>query len=125
MKKIDKQGLLMVIGLVLLVSGCASNNHQSLYQWGGYQTQVYDYFKGGDKEKQVISLEKDLEKMRASNNPVPPGVHAHLGLLYADLGNDSKAAEHLDAEKVQYQESTTYIDMLLKKFDSNKVVAAQ
>lgn len=99
----------------LLLSACA---HQpaSLYQWGSYQEQVYGHFKGEGPEKQIQALEKDLQLMQASNRAVPPGVHAHLGMLYAEAGNDGKAQENLLAEKTQYPESSAYIDLLLKKY---------
>ncbi|MCC4596209.1 DUF4810 domain-containing protein [Xanthomonas campestris pv. phormiicola] len=97
-----------------ILVGCA---HQpaSLYQWGSYQEQVYSHFKGGSPEQQIQALEKDLQLSQAANRTAPPGLHAHLGMLYAETGNDGKAQEQLLAEKAQYPESATYIDLLLKK----------
>jgi len=116
MMKNDASALrwLMALALLLLV-GCA---HQpvSLYQWGSYQDQVYLYFKGESREAQIQALEKDLQVMQAAHRPVPPGLRAHLGMLYAETGSDAKAQENLLAEKASYPESTTYIDLLLKKY---------
>jgi hypothetical protein len=98
-----------------VLTACA---HQpaSLYQWGSYQDQVYRHFKGESPEQQIQALEKDVQVTQASNKAVPPGLRAHLGMLYAETGNDSKAQENLVAEKVQYPESATYIDLLLKGY---------
>ncbi|WP_045739058.1 DUF4810 domain-containing protein [Xanthomonas sp. MUS 060] len=101
-----------VCALLTLV-GCAHQS-ASLYQWGSYQDQVYSHFKGGSPEQQIQALEKDLQVMKAANRRPPPGLQAHLGMLYAETGNDAKAQQYLLAEKAQYPESTTYIDLLMK-----------
>lgn len=98
---------------MLALVGCAHQS-ASLYQWGSYQDQVYSHFKGGSPEQQIQALEKDLQVMQAANRRPPPGLQAHLGMLYAETGNDAKAQQELLAEKTQYPESGTYIDLLLK-----------
>lgn len=98
---------------MLALVGCAHQS-ASLYQWGSYQDQVYSHFKGDSPEQQIQALEKDLQVMQAANRRPPPGLQAHLGMLYAETGNDAKAQQQLLAEKTQYPESTTYIDLLLK-----------
>jgi hypothetical protein len=47
---------------------------------------------------------------------VPPGFHAHLGMLYSMTGksNDQIAAQFED-EKRLFPESTVYMDFLLAK----------
>jgi hypothetical protein len=102
-----------------LLTGCAAHTN-TLYEWGSYQAEVYDYFKGESKEKQIAELEKDLEKMQAKDRAVPPGVRAHLGMLYAEAGNDGKAVEMLQTEKARYPESATYVDFLLKKYQKQQ-----
>ncbi|MFC4728200.1 DUF4810 domain-containing protein [Coralloluteibacterium thermophilus] len=106
---------LVACGLALLATACA-HTPPSLYHWGSYQSQVYGYLKGESPEKQIQELERDLQTMLAADRPAPPGLHAHLGMLYAESGNDAKALESLLAEKAQYPESATYIDFLLKKY---------
>lgn len=99
--------------IVTLVSGCATPP-KPLYDWESYQPQVYEYFKGESKEAQIIVLERDLEKIKASNNAAPPGYHAHLGLLYASVGKSDKMVEEFQTEKQLFPESAGYIDFLLK-----------
>jgi hypothetical protein len=99
-----------------LLAGCAANTPPPLYQWDGYQPQVYEYFKGQtDPQKQIDALEKALQQIRAKGNRPPPGFHAHLGMLYASVGNDQKAFDEFQAEKQSFPESSTYMDFLLKK----------
>jgi hypothetical protein len=90
-----------------------------LYQWESYQTQVYQYYKGESREQQILALEADLEKIKAKGHSAPPGLHAHLGMLYAEAGNDAKAVENLSAEKSQFPESSAYVDLLMKKYSKN------
>ncbi|MBM7129352.1 DUF4810 domain-containing protein [Dyella mobilis] len=107
----------LTLALVAMLAGCnAGTKPQPLYQWGSYQDQVYGYFKGSGQEKQIAALEQDLEKMRGKGQVAPPGFHAQLGLLYAETGDDGKAAENFLAEKSQYPESAHYMDLLLNKY---------
>jgi hypothetical protein len=96
-----------------LLAGCSSP--QTLYQWEGYEPQVYEYFKGEEpKEAQVEALERDLQKIRSTGKAVPPGYHAHLGLLYLSMGKDDQMVQQFNTEKTLFPESGTYMDFLLK-----------
>jgi hypothetical protein len=108
---------LLSVGL-LLISGCAAQ--PNLYQWEGYQPQVYQYFQGTSKEAQIEKLESDLQKIQASNKDVPPGYHAQLGLLYGQTGNSDRMVREFETEKKLFPESAPYINFLLSK---NKTAA--
>jgi hypothetical protein len=99
-----------------LLTGCATQT-TSLYQWDGYQPQVYEYFKGQTSPlQQIDALEKAREQILAKNASAPPGFHAHLGMLYASVGKDQQAKQELLAEKQSFPESAIYMDFLLSKF---------
>ncbi|MCC4634771.1 DUF4810 domain-containing protein [Xanthomonas dyei] len=115
MKKMSYARRCLSVCALLALTACAHQS-ASLYQWGSYQDQVYSHFKGGSPEQQIQALEKDMQVMQSSNKSTPPGLRVHLGMLYAETGNDSKAQENLIAEKAQYPESATYVDLLMKKF---------
>ena len=102
----------MAVGSALL-AGCAAGP-KSLYQWEGYQPQVYEYFKGESKEAQVAELDRGLEKIKSANGAVPPGYHAQLGLLYSNLGKDDQMVQEFQTEKALFPESGAYIDFLMK-----------
>ncbi len=101
----------------ILLTGCAANHATPpLYQWDGYQPQVYEYFKAQTApQEQIDALEKSLQQIRAKGNRPPPGFHAHLGMLYASVGKDQQAVQEFEAEKQSFPESSTYMDFLLKK----------
>ncbi|AZC31969.1 putative lipoprotein [Pseudomonas chlororaphis subsp. piscium] len=101
-----------LLGSVLL-AGCSGP--KTLYQWETYQTQTYEYFKGEEaQEAQIEALERDLQKIKSTGKAVPPGYHAHLGMLYAGLGKDDQMVQQFNTEKALFPESTPYMDFLLK-----------
>jgi len=95
-----------------ILSGCAAP--KTLYQWGSYQPQVYNYFKGQPPEAQIEALERDLQKMKSVGSTVPPGYHAQLGLLYLNTGKDDQMVQEFRTEKALFPESAPYMDFLLK-----------
>ena len=103
----------VVLAAVLLV-GCGPEPRH-LYTWGDYQPTVYQYYQNeqGGLEEQIAALEQILEQARADNRPVPPGLHAHLGLLNARGGDGDAARGHFLEEKALYPEAGPYMDFLL------------
>jgi hypothetical protein len=101
---------------VLLLCGCAGHQQQSLYGWGNYQEQLYDHFRnnGSGNTQQIAALEENLQKMRARGAAVPPGYHAHLGMLYAAIGREDQSIQELQTEKSLFPESTPYMDFLMR-----------
>lgn len=98
-----------------LLTGCATKT-PSLYQWDGYQPQVYEYFKARKgAEDQIAALETAREKITAKNGALPPGFRAHLGTLYASVGKGAEARQQLTEEKAQFPESSAFMDFLLSK----------
>lgn len=105
--------LALTLAASTLLTGCAGP--KTLYQWEGYEPQVYEYFKGEEpKEAQAEALERDLQKIRSTGKAVPPGYHAHLGLLYLSMGKDDQMVQQFNTEKTLFPESGTYMDFLLK-----------
>ena len=111
MKAITLGGLLMAAALL---AGCAPKAPKTLYYWGDYQQQLYSYYqKDSDPQKQIDALNLDVEKARAANQPVAPGLHAQLGLLYAKTGDTNKAFGQFATEKQLFPEAGPYMDFLM------------
>jgi hypothetical protein len=106
----------MLPWMICAVAGCAQPP-RPLYGWGGYPTQVYEYFKSTSTapEQQIAALEADIVRMRAANLTPGPGVHAHLGLLYAHLGRDDAAQREFNTEKGLYPEAAPFLDGLMAR----------
>ena len=100
---------------VVALTGCAAPNR--LYNWDQYQSTVYQYYQQ-DKtspEEQIASLQEAIEKSRAKDKPVPPGLHAHLGLLYAKTAHGPEAVREFEQEKALFPEAAPFMDFLLAK----------
>ena len=107
---------LLFSGVLLLLSGCQSS--KTIYYWDGYQENLYNYNqpdKSSYSEK-IVALEKSIEKAKSANKPIPPGLHAHLGLLYTTQGNNNKAIEQFELEKTLFPESKNFIEFVERKY---------
>lgn len=100
--------------LIAFMSGCASAP-QTLYNWGSYQNQLYARFKADTSpDAQIQEMEKTLQT-RKSDQPMAPGFHAHLGMLYGDVGRRAEMCEQFKTEKQLFPESAQFMDFLLAK----------
>lgn len=112
-----KKTVLALIALSLFLVGCGGGN-PSLYRWGEFPQQTYNYMSGKEKTsplEQITRLEKDVEISKAENRAVPPGLYAHLGLLNLDIQNSQRAAMYFELEKQVYPESTVLMNRLLQR----------
>ena len=116
MKKtmMKKGSLALALALSAVLTGCATAP-KTLYQWDGYQPQVYQYLKGESPVQQIAEMEKSLALISAKGNSVPPGFHAHLGMLYSIAGKSDQVATQFEDEKKLFPESAAYMDFLLGK----------
>lgn len=106
----------MVLLAATFLGGCVSRP-QPLYYWGDYQSQVYGHFQGEKgAEEQIQALEKVREQARSAGKQLPPGLQAHLAMLYGQTGRSELFLAQLESEKRQFPESATFMDFLLKKF---------
>lgn len=106
-----------LLALASTMAACA-NKPPQLYSWQGYQANLDAYFRASSlsPDAQAQLMEQDLQKIRASGLAVPPGYHAHLGLLYGEQGDVDKFAQQVALEKSKFPESETFMDFLMRKF---------
>ncbi|MCX2561811.1 DUF4810 domain-containing protein [Acetobacter farinalis] len=104
------------LGLLGCLAACSgADKTPPLYSWQDYPTQQYLYLKGQtDPQAQITVLEKDVQKAQSKGLALPPGFHAHLGMLYATTGRTDLAQQEFSQEKTLFPESATYMDFLLK-----------
>jgi len=126
MRRTSEQSVraLAACALAGLLVACAQAP-KPLYAWDAYQPTVYAYLKGEDADYtvQAQTLERDVELARASHAALPPGFHAHLGLLYLKLGMGAKAVEQWQAEKLAFPEGAPFMDFLLRNTAVNTASA--
>jgi hypothetical protein len=104
-----------VVVCLLSIGVAACKTTEPLYYYGEYPSTVYNFFKADDTSisEQIDVLEETLEKASNNGKAVPPGLHAHLGMLYFEVGDEATAIGHLSTEKALFPESTQFIDFLL------------
>ncbi len=119
--QVHAPALLLAGFAVAALSGCATAP-KPMYSWGAYQPQVYSYLNGGADgvEAQIGKLEESAEQAKAHDAPLPPGYHAHLGMLYAKVGRSEQVRQQFETEKALYPESSTFIDFLSRTFAKNQ-----
>lgn len=103
-----------------VLAGCATA--PAHYTWGSYEELIYATYAAPGKispEEQVQILEKDYQQARATNMPVPPGWHAHLGYLYYQLGKLDQARQEFSTEKANFPESAIFVDRMLANLQKN------
>lgn len=107
-----------VLGAALLV-GCAQAP-KPMYLWESFPRQQYDTLlrAGTDRDEQIRDLQAHVEKARADGSVLPPGLRAHLGMLYLAAGNVGEARHLWQAEKAAFPESVPYMNQLLKRLDA-------
>lgn len=113
---------LAALCLLLALTGCANRN-RPLYSWNGYQSNVYAYLKNDGKtsaEDQILEMEQGIQEAAADGLKVPPGYHAHLGLLYLNAGKTDQALAAWQQEKNLFPESTKYIDFLISNMKKGR-----
>lgn len=112
MKLTQKIPLLLAAAVL---AGCATTP-KPIYHWDNYQSTVYEYYKSDESpEQQIAALKENIEKSRATGLPVPPGLHAHLGMLYANTGKPESAMAEFNTEKTTFPESAPFMDFLMSK----------
>lgn len=112
--EMKKYGALLALASATLLGGCVSQP-KPLYHWAGYQEQVYEHFKHeSGPQQQIAALEASLQEARAHDATPPPGFHAHLGMLYAEIGKADQVRQQFETEKTLFPESAVYMDFLLR-----------
>ena len=106
-----------IIALVFVfaaLTGCNSTK-EPIYYYGSYNAAVYAYLKADELsvEEQVNMLEQVITDAANKGKAIPPGLHAHLGMLYFESGNTTLGTSHFETEKTLFPESAHYIDFLL------------
>ena len=100
------------------LAGCNTTPPVTLYHWGSYQTLVNDmYVEPGsaDAATQIAQLTIDIEQANNLGKAVPPGLYAHLGMLYAMIGNEEQSRLSYQQEKALYPESAHLINSMMAR----------
>jgi hypothetical protein len=112
-------GQLRLFFLVLLSAICfvaCTSAPGPLYSWGNYENKVYAYLQGESPVAQISALQDDLLKIERAGKKAPPGYYAHLGMLYAEVGERGQAISCFMEEKARFPEAAVFMDYLLARY---------
>jgi hypothetical protein len=108
-------------GFVIAAAICsltACRQQSTYYSWGSYEQSVRQltHAEGAvDVNAQIQSLTEQLERTRQEGGRIPPGLHAHLGLLYSMRGDLDTARAAFESERELFPESATFIDGVIER----------
>lgn len=115
--------ILFVIFAFSLLGGCAGTAKDTYY-WGSYEQLIYDMYVNpgkADPSTQVGELTAAIQQAESRGQPVPPGLYAHLALMYSELGQDEQAKAALIEERKRYPESARFVEGLLERGKGGKL----
>lgn len=99
----------------LALTGCATNN---LYQWGGYEDQLYAAYKDPTKVESLrLKLENVLQEAQQSGRRVAPGLYAELGTVYLQAGNRQQAIRYYELERRTWPDSTLLMTAMIQNLE--------
>ncbi|WP_191602936.1 DUF4810 domain-containing protein [Marinomonas algicola] len=119
--KSSVRGRLIIFGLTLFIAGCS--NKQSTFYWGSYEDLIYAmYIEPGnaDSTTQISMLVTDIQKAESKGLRIAPGIHAHLGYMYALEGNMAQSKAEFMTEKALFPESSVLIDGMMSRLAGAK-----
>lgn len=112
MKKIST-----IIVFLAFLSGCSSVS-QGGYYWGDYSSTYFSLVKDRNADtvsRRVVALEDIVSKSADRDIRVPPGIHAELGMLYAEEGREAEGFAQFEREVALYPEAKPFIERLIAR----------
>ena len=109
----------LILTLFFIFTGCGKKVEPPLYTWGNYVESSANYGMYGERkevlEKHLSELEKIINESEEKNKRVAPGIYAEYGQILYETNKRKKAKKYFYLEKNTYQESSIFIDRILKK----------
>lgn len=110
---------IMVLTCLCMVSSCTTPQ-KTLYTWGDYQNESYDYMKNGT-DKSLDDLLKAYEEIvnnqKGTRQTVPPGVCADYGYFLVMKGQKEKGLAMMKQEIALYPESAVFMTRIINKLE--------
>ena len=112
-------GVCVCLLMLTALTSCTSPVHgPEVYYWGSYEKILYNIYRHPDKadpSTQIETLLNLIDSAERKGKRVPPGVYAHLGMVYAAVGDTDGALEAFAQEKRLFPEATTMVDGIISR----------
>jgi hypothetical protein len=116
METLGRVRLFFLVFLSAICFFACTNVSGALYSYGDYENKVYAYLQGESPAAQISALQDDLIKIEGKGKKAPPGYYAHLGMLYAEVGEHGLAISCFIVEKTRFPEAAVFMDYLLERY---------
>jgi hypothetical protein len=104
-----------IAGLLLTLAACQSSER---YVWGDYEDSVFRVTSAAgevDVQNELAEMLELVQRAADKDKPVPPGLHAHIGLLYSLAGDSGNAEAAFRTEMALYPESAAFLGGVLER----------
>ncbi|WP_157981063.1 DUF4810 domain-containing protein [Pseudidiomarina insulisalsae] len=103
----------LTVALSLLVlSGCATNNH--LYQWGNYEETLFTYFHEPEVKEEMLGYYFEfVNEAQGKKKPLAPGLFAEAGTFMLERGDVTAALRFYELEYATWPESRILMGTLI------------
>lgn len=104
--------------LLLLASVAGCQTTAPLYYWGEYPKMLEVYYSQPGSmtaAQQVRLLQTTIDNAERAQRKVAPGIYAHLGVAYADIGKQAEAEAAFSAEVELYPESKIWLEGMVAR----------
>jgi hypothetical protein len=108
-----------LLAATALLAGCAK---PMKYDWGGYDSGLYGYYKSpASADNFRVSLEEQVKAVEGRKMRPAPGIYAEIGTLYLEKGDRTTAATYYQKERDAWPESRYLMETLLKSLERMSV----
>jgi len=112
-----KANYLIAVAAVATLAGCAKTEH---YNWGDYQSSLYDYYADKAGEADYVKSLDVIIADEAKGKKTPPGIYAEAGFMALSRGDSAKAIDLFTREKTLWPESTAFMDKAIANARNGK-----
>lgn len=100
--------LLLLTGML---GGCETQ--QSVYNWGGYDSELYSYYRNAENMDAFMTALEAVVSGEETDRPVAPGLYAEYGYLLLINNKPEDAVIYFNKEKSAWPESTLLMDKMI------------
>ena len=103
---------------IFAIAALCSCESTGLYQWGNYETDLYNYYNKPTSREAVVEQHLAyVARLEQNDQRVPPGIYAEAGTYLLEQGNIARAREFYQKERDTWPESNVFMGVLIDSLD--------
>lgn len=107
-----------LLSVSVFLTGCQTS--QGLYNWGGYEDSLYEYYK--DPAEQEVLAKRLMTLIEDETARIPPGIYAEYGTLLLQQGKTDEAIIFFEKEKELWPESQALMDTMINALTNHRAL---